>query len=313
MREFEVDTRAQETERKPRWKEERTVDAGELVNETSGLFSPPIIYRRLIELLDDLDSDQDEIAEVISYDPGLTVRVLTAANNVPYASALKVDDVYDAIAVIKEEDLRTLITTLGTIESFNQIDTDLVDMNDFWNHSVCCGLAAQLLAERCGRANPAEMFVAGVVHDIGQLVIYHALPELATKVLEMAGEPEEHRYHAETEIIGTTHADVGAELIESWQLPAKLREVVRFHHEPAKATIHPVETALVHIATGVTNRIEPSWKMGLAQRYSLASINPHAWTATGLSPEIIPSTLEQINVESIGVMSLIDPKSLFIF
>lgn len=289
------------------------MDARALIDETSGVFSPPIVYQRLTELLDDPKNNRDEITEIISYDPGLTVRVLNAASKVPYASTRKIDDVYDAVAAINENDLRALITTITAFESFSHIDTDLVDMDDFWNHSVCCGLAAQVLAERCGRANPDQMFIAGVIHDIGQLAIYHALPELATKVLETAGEPEEFRYHAEMDIIGTTHAEVGAELIESWGLPRHLREVVRFHHEPNKATDYAVETALVHIATGVTNRIEPSWKMGLAQRESFAQINPHAWAVTGLSPEIIHPTLEDINAESLGVMSLIDPKSLFIF
>jgi len=289
------------------------VDASELINETSVLFSPPIVYRRLAELLDEPKQYQDEIAEIISHDPGLIARVLKAANDVPYAAKQKIGDVCDAIAAINADDLRTLITTATAVETFSHVDTDLVDMNNFWNHSISCGLAAQVLAERCGHANPDQVFIAGVLHDIGQLVIYHALPELATRVLRKAGEAESYRYRAEKEIIGFTHAEVGAELINSWGLPDNLAEVVQFHHEPEKAVNHPLETALIHISTGVANQIDPSWKMDLAGRDSLSAISPHAWAVTGLSPDVIHPTLENIGVESFGVLCLIDPESMLIY
>ncbi|MDH3639634.1 MAG: HDOD domain-containing protein, partial [Gammaproteobacteria bacterium] len=179
------------------------------------LCSPPIVCQRIVEFLDDPKKYRDEIIAIISHDPGLTARVLKAANNVPYASTQKVDDIHDAVSVLKEADLRTLITSITAVESFNHVNTDLVDMDNFWNHSICCGLAARVLAEQCGQANPDQAFVAGVLHDIGQLVIYCDLPELATEVLKKAGAPEAYRYRAEKEIIGITHAEVGAKLIRS--------------------------------------------------------------------------------------------------
>ncbi len=289
------------------------MDASELVSEVSRIFSPPIVCRRLTELVIDPTIDREEVAEIIGHDPGLVARLLKAANNVRTDHPGKIDSVQDAVTALDDADLRTLITTATAVESFNHVDTDLVEMNNFWNHSVCCGLAARVLAERCEQANPDRAFLAGVLHDIGQLVIYHALPTLANEVLKKAGEPEAYRYRAEKEIIGITHADVGAELIKSWGLPEALQEAVRFHHEPDKAVNFPMETALVHISTSVANRIEPSWKMELVPRDALDHINPHVWTVTGLSPEIIHPTLEDINIESFGVMCLIDPKSMFIF
>ena len=272
--------------------------------EVPGLSSPSILCRRVTRLLADPETNREQISKIISHDPGLTARVLKAASNLPYLATQNIEDIYKALSVIEEDDLRTLIATATAVDTFNYLDTDLVDMASFWNHSVCCGVAARVLAERCGRVNPSQVYTAGLLHDIGQLVIYHALPESAAEVLRHASEPEEYRYRAEREIIGVTHAEVGAELIKSWGLPESLIEVVQFHHEPIKAKKFPVETALVHIATGVVNRIEPSWKMSLVQRESLAQINPHAWTVTGLSPETIHATLEAIGIESYDVMAL---------
>lgn len=291
-----------------------SLSARGLVDEVSELFSVPVIHQRLAELLNDHRSkaDRDEIAEVISHDPALTARVLRLANSTRDHSARQIDTVYDAVAAISDDDLRTLNDTTTAIDAFSQIDTDLVDMDDFWNHSVCCGLAARSLAEKCRSIEPERVFAAGVLHDIGQLVIYHTVPRLARKILERAGEPEAYRYRAEKELIGVTHAQVGAELLQRWGFPDYLIEAVRFHHEPHEATYYPVETALVHISTSVVNRIEPSWKMSLAQRESIAHIDPCVWPVTGLTPEIIHPTLEAISIESIGVMCLLDPKSIFV-
>lgn len=292
-----------------------TLSARGLVDEVSELFSVPVIYHRLADLLDNLDPGigRDEIADVISHDPALTARVLKLANSTRQPPSKQIDTVYDAVDAISDDDLKTLNDTTTAIDAFSQVDTDLVDMDDFWNHSVCCGLAARMLAEKCQLAEPDRVFVAGVLHDIGQLVIYHTVPSLARRVLERAGQPEAYRYRAEKEVMGITHAQVGAELLDGWGFPEYLVEAVKYHHEPHKARNYPVETALVHISTSVVNRIEPSWKMSMAQRESIAHINPCVWSVTGLTPEIIHPTLEDINVESMGVMSFLDPKSMFVF
>ncbi len=289
------------------------MDARDLVNKACKVYSPPTVFRRLTQLLNDAQDNSEEIIEIISFDPGLTARVLKAANGKSGGSIKKIDNVYDAVSTIGVNDLSILVTTITAVDSFRHVGTDLVDMDNFWNHSVCCGLAGRILAERCGQASPEQVFIAGVLHDIGQLVIYDALPELATAVLRKAGEAESYRYRAEKEIIGITHAEIGAELIRSWGLPEQLGEMVRFHHEPIKAVDYPVETALVHISTGLSNQIEPSWKMDLVHRDSFTEINPHVWTMTGLSPELVRLTLEDVNVESFGVMCLMDPTSVLIF
>jgi hypothetical protein len=89
--------------------------------------------------------------------------------------------------------------------------------------------------------------------------------------------------------------------------------VVRYHHEPEAAIHYPIETALVHIATGVANRIEPSWKMSPVQKASLGQISPYAWQVTGLTPDLIKPTLDEINSQSFAVMSVIDPDSMMIY
>lgn len=289
------------------------MNARELVESVSELVSLPAAHHRLNALIDDPRATREEIAEVVSLDPALTARLLRAVNAPPYRNIGPVTRVADAAFIIDDADLKALSMATSAINCFGRIDGGMVDMDDFWNHSICCGLVAKTLAGKCGFEDTEDIFQAGLLHDIGHLPIYHAMPDKAHQVLVEAGNEESYRYRAEREILGFTHAEVGAELLSAWKLPALLREMVRYHHEPEAAIDYPIETALVHIATGVANRLEPSWKMSSLQQLSLGQIRPHAWRLTGLTPDLISATLEETNRESFAVMCVIDPDSMSIY
>jgi HD-like signal output (HDOD) protein len=289
------------------------MNARELVDSVSELVSLPAAHHRLHELLDDPRATREEIAEVVSLDPALTARLLRAVNSPPYANSGDVSRVADAAFIIDDADLKGLSMATTAVDFFGRIDGDMVDIYDFWNHSVCCGLVAKTLAGKCGFESTEDFFQAGLLHDIGHLPIYHAMPDKARQVLVEAGKEESYRYRAEREILGFTHAEVGAEILSHWGLPDLHREMVRYHHEPEAAVDYPIETALVHIATGVANRIEPSWKMSFLHQVSLGQIRPYAWRMTGLTPDLIASTLEEINMQSFAVLSVIDPDSMSIY
>ncbi len=289
------------------------MNAQELVERSSGLFSLPEVCSRVNELLDEPEVKEEVIADVIGHDPALTALLLKMANQAPYGGPNQVDNVVEATSRIGSKNLRALMATTSAIDAFDQVDEELVDMGDFWHHSVCCGIAADTLAQCCGVGDRQQVFVAGLLHDIGQLLLYKSCPELAEQVLRKAGESEYFRYRAEQEIMGVTHAQVGAELLRRWQLSPCLQEVTEFHHEPANAGKYGWEASIVHIATAVANRVEPSWKMDSEKQISPLQIQPEAWEVTGLSPEVIDSTVEAIGRESFAVLSVVSPGSLFIY
>ena len=133
------------------------------------------------------------------------------------------------------------------------------------------------------------------------------------EVLRKAGEQESYRYRMEQEVIGVTHAAVGQELLSRWQLPLMIQKVVEFHHEPQLAGEYAVEASIAHIATAVANCVEPSWKMGSEEHDAARQINPFAWRTTGLSSEVIDETVSEISIESVNVLSAVDPESVMIF
>jgi len=287
--------------------------ARELAQRVSELVSLPAVHDRVIRLLDATDTPPGEIARVIGHDPGLTARLIKAANGKRYGASSEIRNVEEAVQLIGVGELRTLVTATAAAGSFRSIDVKLVDMGDFWRHSACCGLVARVLADECDACDPESLFVAGLLHDIGQLVIYHELPELAQKVLEKAGADEQSRYHAEQEILGVSHAQVGAELLRLWGLSDSLCEAVEFHHEPAAAPHYPVDAAAVHLATGIANAFEPSWKNERLRQDYQRFIKPEAWSFTGLSQEVIEPTLDAVSWDLLEVEDIVLPGSSCIY
>lgn len=288
------------------------MDARSLVDKAEGLFSLPEVCRQLGRLLDDRDCTTIELAELISYDPVLSAKLIGMAND-PGNSAPPVESISAAISRVGSDRLKGLLISTTATNAFSRVESDIVEMDNYWHHSVCCALASETLARQLGLAVPEQLFVAGLMHDIGQLVIYQVIPDLASKVLRRAGEQESYRYRMEREIIGFTHADVGRELLSRWRLPETILQIVQFHHEPQLAGINVVPAAIVHIATAVSNCVEPSWKMDTEKIDAVRQIDPVAWQITGLSPDIIDRTVADISVESINVLSIVDPASAMIF
>lgn len=288
------------------------MDASTLVDKAEGLFSLPEVCRQLSRLLDDSDCTNIELAELISYDPVLAAKLIGMAND-PHDSEPPVDSISAAIARVGSNRLRGLLVSTTATNAFSRVESEIVEMDNYWHHSVCCALASETLARQLGLSLPEQLFVAGLMHDIGQLVIYQVVPDLASKVLRKAGEQESYRYRMEREIIGFTHADVGRELLSRWRLPEMIQQVVQFHHEPQLAGKYTVPASIVHIATAVSNCIEPSWKMEAEKISAVRQIDPVAWQITGLTPDIIDRTVEDISVESMTVLSIVDPASAMIF
>ncbi|MCP3869066.1 MAG: HDOD domain-containing protein [Gammaproteobacteria bacterium] len=289
------------------------MNAHDIVESANGLCTLPEVTARLMVLLDDEDPSRQKITELISYDPVLMGRLLSAVNNPPYHGP-PLDNATDAVERLGLSDLRKLVQTVQTTGTFKGIPIELVDMNNFWHHSICTALAAESLAYQSGIIEPSQLFVGGLMHDIGQLPIYQVVPDLARQVLRKSGTTEYYRYRAEKEILGeeATHAHVGAVLMRKWGLSPAVREMVEFHHEPKKAVHFPREVSIIHIATAIANCVEPSWNVSEKETTEV-QVSAFAWETTGLSPEVVSPTANKINLESFTILDIVDPDSLHMF
>jgi len=258
------------------------IDAEKLVGDVATLVSLPEVVIRINQLVDDPKSSAEDIGRVVAQDAALTARLLTLANSAMFGMSRKVDTVGRAIAVLGIRQVRDLTLGLSATRAFNGIPNHLVSMDSFWNHSLLCGVAARQLAGGCARGRPDSSFVGGLLHDIGQLVLFNKLPDESYRALLMTiDEPNEpDLYLCERALIGTDHAAVGGALARRWRLPGNLVECIEFHHEPARAHEHPLDVALVHIANSVAVLAE----VESVEFEDAPAIQPMAWEVTGLKP-----------------------------
>ena len=148
-----------------------------LLDDVEGLVSPPGVCLRLFELIHAPTTGVKDIAAVVGVDPNLTTRLLRLANSSFYNFARKIDTISRAVAVIGTAELYQLVLSVSAVKTFSSIPNELVKMDTFWRHSVYTGLLARALAIRINVLHPERLFVSGLMHDIGSLVLYNQRPD----------------------------------------------------------------------------------------------------------------------------------------
>jgi len=225
------------------------VTAESLVQGVVTLFSLPDIYQQVERMIEDPRFTAVDIGEVIAKDPALSLRLLKLVNSSFYGFQARIDTISRAITVVGVADLKNLVLATSVVDTFNQISSDLVDMNDFWLQSIRCGVIARLLAKQSAVLHSERLFLAGLLSHIGRLILYQKLPELSEKVLKLADYNAALIPSIEQELLGFTFADVGGELIKSWSLPDALYEAIAYQLTPEVALAHRLDAQLLHIAS----------------------------------------------------------------
>ena len=275
----------------------------DLLDDVEQLISLPAAYVRLNDLVDDPKSSAEDIAHVINQDVALTARLLRVANSPLYGFSTQIDTVTRAVTVLGTQQVRDLALATSAFKTFNGIPSDLVSMDSFWEHSILCALCARTLAMECLKRPREVVFVGGLLHDVGQLVLYHLLPDLSRQTLETCHEGPDglESQEAEREIIGFDHAEVGGELAHRWSLPTNLQECIAYHHNPSQAKQCRVETAIVHIA----NSIATLAALDTSDLAHAPRIHDIAWELTGLDKDIVPPTIASAQAQIGGARALL--------
>lgn len=271
----------------------------ELVVGSVELNSLPEVYTRINDLVDDPYCSAEDVSRVASQDPSLTTRLLKLVNSPFYGFASTIDTVSRAIAVIGMRELRDLVLATSVTRMFKGIPSDLVDMTQFWKQSIYCGLIARALSRQRDAAHGERMFVAGMLHKIGALILYKKIPELSRESLSRVQFNNEVLYLVENEVIGFNHADVGGELIRQWKLPANLVAAVAHHLSPKDKGDNSSETSTVHLANLITTAIRPEHKE------VIPPLDPTAWDIAGCPPELLDAVIEEANTQLSSTYALI--------
>ncbi len=253
----------------------------ELVSGVVRLVSLPEVCIRVNEMMDDPVVNATDIGKVISQDTSLTARLLKIVNSAFYGFQARIETVSRAVTVIGLRELRGLVLAASAVESFSKLPNDVLNLVNFWRHSVYCGVVAQLLAQKCNVLHSERLFVAGLLHDIGKLVITNKMVKESREVIKKTEEKKIFDYDAEQAVLGFDHAEVGGVLLKEWNMPESLCNSVKYHHRPKAAMEPTIEICIVHIANILTIRAEH----GVTQNNLAPPIEDIALKMTGLKEE----------------------------
>ncbi len=277
------------------------MNAEELVKGIEHLVSLPDVCIKVNMMADSPLYSAKDFGEVISQDTDLSARLLSMVNSAFYGTRAPVETISRAVTVIGSKGLRNLVLVTSAAEIFTGIPADLIDMTEFWRYSVTTGIIAKALSTQCNVLHGERLFVMGVLHDIGRLVIYLRLPEQSRDVLLITGGDDAILADTEADVFGFSHMDVGAALLKTWQLPESLITVAGTHHEPLNAGDYRLEASLVNIA-GLLAQGEMT---GEPLDEILEQIRPEVWQTTGLDNDKVASVMEEVPARVAEVLDVV--------
>ena len=244
----------------------------QITEKIIGLPTLPTIVTQLIALVGNPRSSAREIAQLVSTDQALTAKILKVANSAFYGFAREIATVQLAIVVLGLEMVKNLGLSVTVLKRFSTgIEHRLFDRQQFWEHAIGCGVAARTLALKF--RNPRmgdEAFVAGILHDIGKLILIEYFSDEFIEALERAETEGCTIADAEEKVLGVTHADIGGWLAEKWNLPAHLVNAITYHHRPYDLP-EPEDLVLI---THLSNALIRHCRIGNSGDQQLASLDP---------------------------------------
>lgn len=278
--------------------------ARDLIHDSLELASLPAVVMRAMELLNDPDSSASDIGQVISEDPALSAKLLRIVNSAFYSFPSRIETISRAITIVGTLEITDLILGSTAVDAFAGLPNELIDMQHFWEHSLYAGVVARVLARHHRAPNTERFFVSGLLHDIGSLVLYNQRPAESRQALERArsGTP---LHEVEREIFGFDHSEVGAELMQAWNLPEAFIEATRHHHQPVEARTFPLEAAMVHLADVIAAGAHTTGS-GTGQ---VPPLEPRAWELTGLSVEITENVINEADRQFLDARAVILPNA----
>ena len=264
------------------------------VPRSLGSYGP--VLQEIEQALQSPQCNLSTIGDAIQKDPDLTARLLRLANSPFFGFANRLSTVSEAVSLLGIQQIQDMIVASSVLEQFKGVPDSLVNKDSFWRHSLAVGITARLLAMERRLPKPDKFFVAGLLHDVGRLVLLSQASESAQAVFELYQREKILLREAEKRILGYDHQQIAAELLQSWSYPTALVQAVAFHHTPNES-VAKLDAAVVHIADHLVNAMG----IGSSGEQFVPPLDDKAWTALGLDTNALAKIVEAVDEQILAV------------
>jgi putative nucleotidyltransferase with HDIG domain len=256
-----------------------TMTIEEVVASLDDLPSLPAVVMELLSSIDQADVDISVLAKKVSHDQALTAKTLRLANSSLYGLQIKVTTIQQAITYLGFQTTRNLITAAAVTGCFAERDETGLDHKAFWRHSIATAACAKVLARRL-RFNQDYAFTAGLLHDVGRLVLSTVCPEQYAKAMRHRRVYDTTVLEAERAIAGVDHVAAGVALGEYWNFSDTMKMAIAYHHQPDAAGAGLL-ASIVHVADAIAHALD----VARDPDELVPTVSSVAWTALGLNEE----------------------------
>jgi len=264
------------------------------VPRSLGSYGP--VLHEIEQALESPQCNLSTIGDAIQKDPDLTARLLRLANSPFFGFANRLSTVAEAVSLLGIQQIQDMITASSVLEQFKGVPDSFVNKETFWRHSLAVGICARLLAMERRLPKPDKFFVAGLLHDVGRLVLLSQASEWVQKVFACYQSERILLRDAEKKILGYDHPQIAGELLQSWSYPPVLVQAVAFHHAPSQSAAK-LDAAAVHIADHLVNAMG----IGTSGEQFVPPLDERAWNLFGLAPDALEKIVEAVDEQILAV------------
>jgi putative nucleotidyltransferase with HDIG domain len=214
----------------------------------------PTMVIQVNKMLQDYETSIGNLGKVIETDQAMVTKILRLVNSTFYGFRSKIKNINHAIIVLGFNTIRNAVVSVSIIKMFSgEKSSEGFDITDFWKHSIAVAVTSRYLSETTELDSPDDCFVAGLLHDIGKVVLSQYFDQLFEYIWKRAREEQVSFYKVEKEVLPVNHAQIGGHLAKNWQFPGSLIDSITHHHEINKGASNLHQLMIVHTADSIVN------------------------------------------------------------
>lgn len=246
--------------------------------------SPNFVIQRVVSLVSSPETTVSQLHDAISMDPSLSAKVLKLANSAYYAVPKKIAKLSEAIMILGFKTVRNLALSVFAKESYFSEPIPGVDEKKLWEHLVLTAMAGEVVAEILSFPNREEVFMAGLFHDLGKIIMGLVSPRYLSGIVEYARLSKKQFHDVEKEFDAPNHCELGELIFEMWNMPEIVVQVAAHHHDPFNAPDEALKdvVSMVHLANAVSNIVLEGYGMNFA----IPLVDVEVWKYLRLRPKI---------------------------